>query len=116
MNIYKNFTDYQTVKYTIAGNELGIGTVENLKIYAGNTVYINKKKTVISEQDIETIKRANREMFITTCLNHSKDGRTVYYERGYYRVNLKDFTGLVEEKNDEVDSVLQSLGFTVVSL
>ena len=114
MRTFRNFTDYQNVKYNISGQEVAAAIAVDLKIY-GNSVYINRKKTNISEEDIDTIDIARCELFITKAINHSpKNGNKVFYANGEFTTEPRfSMYSLVTKKEKELREVLNSLNIEI---
>lgn len=116
MRTFRNFTDYQTVTYNIAGQEVNVSVATDLKIYAGNTVYLNKKKVAISEDDVNTIETAQAEFFITKVLYNVENNR-IFYKDGAFQFKERAFGNYYEVKKEkEVREVLASLNIEIVNL
>lgn len=116
MRTFRNFTDYQAVTYNIAGQEVNASVATDLKIYAGNTVYLNKKKVAISEDDVNTIETAQAEIFITKALNNVENNR-IFYKDGAFQFKERAFGNYYEiKKEKEVREVLASLNIEIVNL
>jgi hypothetical protein len=82
VKIYKA-EEIREFDFNVAGQNLSIVTCRELKIYAGNTAYINKKKVQLSEGDIATIENAKQIYFLYSASNS---------EGVYFDSDLKEFT------------------------
>ena len=114
IRIFRNFTDYQNVKYNISGQEVDAPVAVDLKIY-GDSVYINRKKTSISDEDIDTIDTARCELFITKAINNSpKNGNKVFYANGEFTIEPRfSMYSLVTKKEKELREILSSLNIEI---
>ena len=83
VKIYKA-EEIREFDFNVAGQDYSINKVIDLKIYAGNTVYLNKKKVELSEKDIETIENARQIYFLYSATN---DRPGVYFDK-----DTKEFT------------------------
>lgn len=83
MKQVKNYSaeEIRDFYFSIAGHTLSINQVTNLKVYSGNSVYINKKKVEISEIDLQEIINAQEIYFLYAA----KDG-------AYFSVRNQSFS------------------------
>ena len=125
IRIIENLTDYSEITYGVAGIPMNIGAVENLKVYANNTVYLNGKKNILSSEDIDTIETALCEIFITRVINNQKGSKDqIFRTTGYanrveyvsYKIGKFSFheNRISLNKDNEVRSILNQLNVEVV--
>lgn len=91
--------------FQISGQMISIVKANDLKVYTGNTAYIDKKKLNLSGQDLQTIENAKQIYFLYNC-----EGKAFvnYYGNfsisrfghgGYSPSNIEEFEKILSENN-----------------
>lgn len=118
MKLFKTFADYQDQTITFEnGIELCFAEAIGLKVYARNTVYINKKKVELTDNDIHTLEIAKCNYFITRAYNDCSDD-TIYYSTlcDEFKTSKRTHIGFSTQLKDELISFLQSININVIEI